>query len=250
MTVADRRLNLGCGTTSAPGWVNMDGSWAAWLSRHRAVRRALIRGGILPERVGEGDWPDDVIVRDLRRTLPFPAESFDAIYASHVVEHLYRTDARRLLAECFRILRPGGVLRVVVPDLKAIVDEYAGNGQGNARDNGSEKRGDPCERLNQRLMLRHDHPPDGPLHLRLYAFFSDFHSHKWVYDAPHLVALFREAGFDDAAPHGYLESGIPRIAEVERASRVLDGEGIVVEGTRPSPSLVTAAAGLRSKASS
>lgn len=210
----------------------MDGSWAAWLSRHRLLRGTLIRAGILPARVAEDGWPPDVVVRDLRRPLPFDDESFDAIYASHVVEHLYRTDAHRLLRECRRILRPGGVLRVVVPDLKAIVDEYVTHdGAGPGHD--PLERDDACERLNQRLMLRHDHPPDGPLHLRLYTFFSDFHTHKWMYDAPHLLGLFHQAGFVCAMPRGYLESAIPNIAEVERSSRVLDGAGIVVEGTRP-----------------
>jgi len=229
MNATPARLNLGCGTTSAPGWVNVDGSWSAWLSRHRAIRSVLVRCGVVPARAGDGDWPDDVVVRDLRKSLPFSSESFDAIYASHVVEHLYRTEAAGLLAECRRILKPGGLLRVVVPDLKAIVDEYVaagGNGHGPTTPT------DPCARLNSRLMLRQGSPPSGPLHLRLYSFFSDFHSHKWMYDATHLAGLFRDAGFADAAPRGYLDSGIPGIAEVERASRVLDGEGIVIEGTR------------------
>ncbi len=223
-----KRLNLGCGTTSAPGWVNVDGSWAAWLSRHRTLRRILVSGGIIPSRTGDGDWPDDVIVRDLRRRLPFSAASFDAIYASHVVEHLYRTEACVLLTECRRVLRPGGILRVVVPDLRAIVDEYVNAQNGRARN----AEPDACEQVNRRLMLRQDAPPSGPLHLRIYSFFSDFHSHKWVYDAAHLMGLFREAGFADVGPRDYLDSGIPGIAEVERASRVLDGEGIVIEGTR------------------
>lgn len=238
--MTERRLNLGCGTTWAPGWVNMDGSWAAWLSRHRVLRSALIRAGILPARVAEDGWPRDVVVRDLRRPLPFDDASFDAIYASHVVEHLYRTDAQRLLRECRRILRPGGILRVVVPDLTAIVAEYVAHDAARPGPD-SAARGDACDRLNQRLMLRHDHPPGGPLHLRLYAFFSDFHTHKWVYDVPHLRALFHEAGFSCAVPRGYLESAISNIAEVERASRVLDGEGIVVEGTASSASPAVAA---------
>jgi SAM-dependent methyltransferase len=227
-----RRLNLGCGTTSAPGWVNLDGSWAAWLSRHATLRRLLLSARIIPERSSYEQWPDDVIVRDLRKPLPFAADSFDAIYASHVVEHLYRSDALRLLVECRRILRPGGVLRVVVPDLRAIVDEYIGGRRIGAAGEESQA-GDPCERLNNRLMLRHARPPDGPLFLRLYTLLADFHSHKWAYDVPHLRALFEEAGFGCVGAREYLDSTIPGLADVERPSRLLDGEGIAVEGKRP-----------------
>jgi SAM-dependent methyltransferase len=226
-----RRLNLGCGTTSAPGWVNVDGSWAAWLSRHAMLRRLLLSARLIPDRSSYERWPDNVIVRDLRKRLPFAAESFDAIYASHVVEHLYRADALQLLIECRRILRPGGVLRVVVPDLRAIVDEYLGGRRIGAAE--ESRTGDACERLNNRLMLRQARPPDGPLYLRLYSFLGDFHSHKWAYDVPHLSALFEEAGFDGVGARQYLDSTIPGLADVEQPSRLLDGEGIAVEGNRP-----------------
>jgi len=232
MTAAMQRLNLGCGTSAAEGWVNLDGSWAAWLGRHRQLRRALVTAGVVPRHVLEADWPRDVIVRDLRRRLPFAPGSVDAIYASHVIEHLYRTEARRLLDDCFRVLRAGGTLRVVVPDLAAIVSDYAERTARRSRNGGSDADGDACERLNGRLMLRQERPPSGPLYLRLYRFFSDFHSHKWVYDGPCLVQMFRSAGFGDAATRPYRESAIPGIDEVERPDRVLGGEGICVEGTR------------------
>ena len=232
MTTFVQRLNLGCGTSAAAGWVNVDGSWAAWLSRHPTLRRGLVRAGVVPAAVEDASWPKDVIVHDLRRSLPFHSESFDAVYASHVLEHLYLTDARRLLVECFRILRPGGVLRIVVPDLRDIVEEYAAARSSESHGGADASGTDPCERLNGRLMLRHEHPPRGPLHLRLYAFFSDFHSHKWVYDAPHLIAMFQQAGFEQAGLRGYLESAIEGIAHVERGDRVLGGEGICVEGRR------------------
>jgi len=192
----------------------------------------LIGARILAERVGEADWPPDVIVHNLRRGLPFDAASFDGIYASHVIEHLYRTDARRLLGECRRVLRPGGVLRVVVPDLAAIVKEYVGGERIGSSNGDGQRHEDSCERLNHRLMLRQDDPPTGPVHMRLYFFFNDFHSHKWMYDAPNLVTMFRDAGFSDARPRAYLESAIPGIGEVERGSRVLEGEGFIVEGRR------------------
>jgi predicted SAM-dependent methyltransferase len=92
----ERMLNLGCGERYHPDWINVDMAAA-----------------------GPG-----VIVANLRRGIPFPDGDFGVVYHSHLLEHLQRRDAEQLIAECFRVLRPGGVVRIVVPDLEATVREY------------------------------------------------------------------------------------------------------------------------------
>jgi predicted SAM-dependent methyltransferase len=105
-----KRLNIGCGPHFHPDWVNID----------------LIS-------------PDpQVIQHDLRRGLPLEDDSFDAVYHSHVLEHFHPGDAEQLLRECCRVLRPGGILRVVVPDLEAIAREYLSALE--AVDNGNQQR--------------------------------------------------------------------------------------------------------------
>lgn len=61
---------------------------------------------------------------DLRRGVPYPDESFDVVYHSHVLEHFPRKDGEAFLIECRRVLKPGGILRVAVPDLEQIAREY------------------------------------------------------------------------------------------------------------------------------
>lgn len=56
--------------------------------------------------------------------LPFQDQSFLGVYHSHVLEHLDSEAGLRLLRECFRILQPGGILRVAVPDLERIAVGY------------------------------------------------------------------------------------------------------------------------------
>jgi predicted SAM-dependent methyltransferase len=89
-------LNLGCGQRFHPAWTNLDLQPA-----HPSVRR----------------W-------DVTQPLPFADGSFDAVYHSHLLEHLPRAQALPFLTECRRVLKPGGVLRLAVPNLEAIARLY------------------------------------------------------------------------------------------------------------------------------
>lgn len=90
------KLNLGCGKRFLEGWINVDFT-----------------------STGTG-----VIATNLRKGIPFPNGSFDFVYHSHVLEHFEKNAAADFLKECFRVLRPSGVLRVVVPDLEVIASNY------------------------------------------------------------------------------------------------------------------------------
>jgi len=89
-------LNLGCGSRFLTTWTNVD----------------FVTNS------------ENVIAHDLTKGIPFPNDRFDALYHSHLLEHFTREDGKFFLRECFRVLRPGGVLRVVVPDLEQIVRSY------------------------------------------------------------------------------------------------------------------------------
>ena len=89
-------LNLGCGRRYHSDWTNVDF-----------------------KSTGEG-----VIAHNLNQNIPFPDESFDVVYHSHLLEHFSRSNAEIFLKECYRVLRPQGVLRVVVPDLEQIARTY------------------------------------------------------------------------------------------------------------------------------
>ncbi len=91
-----RYLNLGCGGTYREDWTNVD-----FFSGSAAV-----------------------MAHDLTLGIPFPNASFDLVYHSHMLEHFSRAGGERLVSECRRVLAPGGVLRVAVPDLEGLVREY------------------------------------------------------------------------------------------------------------------------------
>jgi predicted SAM-dependent methyltransferase len=91
-------LNLGCGNlfVDSDNWVNIDQS------------------------------PFDKRVKkvSLENRLPFPENAFDVVYSSHVFEHILPHHLPKLLIECNRILRKGGVIRIVVPDFQEMVKAY------------------------------------------------------------------------------------------------------------------------------
>ncbi len=91
-------LNLGCGGVFSPEWNNLD------LYRSK-----------------------DVVYHDLNNGIPFGDNVFDAIYSSHLLEHFPRGKGEFLVKEIFRVLKPGGIVRLVLPDLEGIVGEYLKN---------------------------------------------------------------------------------------------------------------------------
>ena len=65
-----------------------------------------------------------VIAHNLLKGIPFADNSFDFVYHSHVLEHFSKQDGERLIRECYRVLKPGGILRVAIPDLERIARNY------------------------------------------------------------------------------------------------------------------------------
>jgi predicted SAM-dependent methyltransferase len=67
---------------------------------------------------------DNIVVHDLRKGIPAEEGSVDAVYHSHTLEHIDRDDVPGFMAEILRVLKPGGIHRIVVPDLEAPVRAY------------------------------------------------------------------------------------------------------------------------------
>lgn len=89
-------LNVGCGNKFHSSWTNVD---MTSNSPH-------------------------VLSHNLLRGMPFPDDRFDVVYHSQVLEHIPKKKAPFFVNECFRVLKPGGIMRVVVPDLENIAGEY------------------------------------------------------------------------------------------------------------------------------
>ena len=120
-------LHLGCYNRPTVGWYNTDISMQIRLARvpfgpRTAHKLGLISGAQLADH-NAGIWKS-IKRLDVSKRFPFADQSVDAVFSSHVFEHLVNPVARNMLRECARILKPTGVFRIVIPDLDQVIAEY------------------------------------------------------------------------------------------------------------------------------
>lgn len=156
----DLRLHLGCGHIHKSGWVNID-SYS------------------IPPCT-----PD--LTLDLRQPLPFADASCAEVYSEHFFEHIpYPEGATACLAESFRVLRPGGVLSVGVPDPVPILAAYLAGTHVPYYD----------YFLNHSSVRRHLRTPMEAVNW----LFRQGGEHQFIYDYPSLEKMLQLAGFQDVA---------------------------------------------------
>lgn len=120
-------VQYGCGLCAPDGWENFDVSPAITIQRVPVVG-AIIRKAVFERVKRFAAFPKNVRYGDIVRGLPLNAESCDMVYCSHTLEHLSLEDCRKAIANTYKILKPDGVFRFVLPDLKRLATEYI-NGQ-------------------------------------------------------------------------------------------------------------------------
>jgi len=245
-------LNLGCGATFDPRWVNCD-----FAPSSPGIRRF-----------------------DASAPLEYQTESVDVVYSSHMLEHLAPEKARSFLSECRRVLRPGGILRLAVPDLEGIARGYLRELDGvdagipgaavrrswmvlELLDQVARHRGggemlrwwarDPVPEeafILQRVgmeasraieMLRRGPAPAGeedpsdPTEVGRFRLGGEVH--RWMYDRVSLAELLVEVGFDAPLPTTATASAIPGFSgcalDADASGRIRKPDSLFMEAARP-----------------
>ena len=168
-------VHVGCGKHGKDGWVNMD---------------------CFPAK-------RDNCLYDIRKDLPFDDQSVRGIFTEHVVEHLdYTEEIPVFLAECFRCLEPGGVLRIIVPDAEKYLRAYVQGGWS-----GFEPVR-PLVNVNEDPWFKHRYHT--PMEL-VNAVFHQGQQHRFAYDAETMEFLLRHAGFTQVARREFGQSANPAL---------------------------------------
>jgi SAM-dependent methyltransferase len=211
-------LNLGCGTkaSSSPNVVNVD--WNVYV---RFKRNPLLRP--LAPLVFRGrrlelfrSLPANIRAHNLAKGLPFGDDSVDAVYHSHMLEHLDAEIAPKFLLEILRVLKPKGRLRVVVPDFEEAARTYLAHVVACERDAREMENHNPYiggmieQSVRRESSITRSQPP-----LRRFlenAVLGDARrrgeTHQWMYDRFNLSALLIKLGYRSPEVWQYNTSGI------------------------------------------
>ena len=150
------RLDIGAGDLSRPGWVTLDITDNCDLF-----------------------W-------DLRNGIPFPSNSVETVYSSHLFEHMDYPSGQALLRDVYRVLIPGGKVSVCVPNARLYIDAYLGI---------------------RELSPDHDfwepalHRRSGIDLVNYIAYMGD--EHRCLFDQESLVQRLQDAGFADVGSRGF-----------------------------------------------
>jgi SAM-dependent methyltransferase len=186
-------VNLGCGLAIAPGWVNIDGSMNALLASFPSSFFPIaykLTGANRYYSVNEyvSLLTDNYFVHhDLSYNIPLEDGCVDNLYSSHFLEHLHRADAISLLKECRRVLKPGGRLRLSIPDLKYAVQLYlSGERDKSMRD----------------FFFVEDKE-------------NDYSRHKYMYDFEMISSILQDVGFTNVTKSEYQIGEVPDLDKLD-----------------------------------
>lgn len=203
-------VQYGCGWHAPDSWLNYDASPTLRIERTPLLRRLSVRN---PD-----PFPASVRYGDIVAGLPLAEESCELLYCSHVLEHLALDEFTAALANSFKIMSPGAVWRIVLPDLRLEVEKYladpettAAEGFMSATSLGVIQR---PRRISDRLR-------DALGHSR----------HLWMWDYESLSARLEAAGFCEIRRATIGDSTHDAFEDVEDKIRWDDALGI--ECSRP-----------------
>ena len=185
------------------------------LRKHPRLRSVLRTSKVLHDD-HMPTWPTNVIRRDLSEPLPFADGTVDAVYSSHMLEHLFLDDARAFLVECARVCRPGAVLRLALPDAEQFARDLIAAGEDPEGSAG----------LHYNEMLR-AHPQARPAGRKLVAFIGGSNWHRWQPTKGLVRSMLADAGFEDVTEESFRSGKLPELEIVE-----LREDSWFVEGVR------------------
>jgi len=177
------RINIGCGQTPTVGWMNVDNSMSLRLAKLPLLPSILYRLRLIHKQQYEfiqyAKRNKEIEHGNMIKGLPIKDHSVEVLYSSHMLEHLDCAGAGMFCAEAFRLLKPGGRIRIAVPDLKKMISNY-------------QELGDADEFVKLTYMCV---PSPRTLAQRLRFLFVGPRHHQWMYDGSSLVKLLENHGF-------------------------------------------------------
>ena len=203
-------VQYGCGWSAPDSWRNFDASPTLRFERIPLIGRLYTRN--------QSRFPANVEYGDIVKGLPIRERSLEGVYCSHVLEHLSLVDFRTALRNTHMLLKPGGLFRLVVPDLEWLVERYSGDPSDTAALVLMKDSGMGVERR------------DRDIRAFLVSWLGNS-KHLWIWDFRSIRSELWEAGFIGIRRACFNDSQDRAFAEVEDQRRWKNCLG--VECSRP-----------------
>jgi predicted SAM-dependent methyltransferase len=157
-------LNVGCGPNPRKDFINLDYNWSPGI---------------------------DICWDITKKKYPLKNHSLEGIFTEHCLEHISLQDCEKNLSEFHQLLKPGGTLRIVVPDGELYVDIYQ------RRKNG------------ENIKMPHEQGYITPM-ARINGIFRN-HGHQFIYDFDTFKILLEKADFRNIKKEAFMKGRDPRL---------------------------------------
>jgi predicted SAM-dependent methyltransferase len=198
-------VQYGCGLCCPSDWKNFDASPTL------RIQKIPILNYFLKKKLNV-IFPDNAVYGNIIKGLPIEESSCDGVFCSHTLEHLSLNDFRKSLINTYKILKPGGIFRCVVPDLEIAARNYI-----DQLDKGDENAS--MIFLNETLLGTYNRPKGIKDLLTDYLGNSN---HMWMWDKYSLKREFKEAGFKEIKDCRYGDCEDSMFKAVEDESRFIN----------------------------
>lgn len=191
-----RKLHIGCGENILKGWLNSD---------YHPISTQVLR-------------------LDATKPFPFKNDEFDYVFSEHLIEHITYPQGLQMLAECYRILKSSGKLRVATPDLLFLIELY---------------RSDKSELQKEYIKCDTDkNIKYAPCYEDTFVINNLMRNwgHKFIYDEKTLRYSLEKVGFTRISKYELSDSDNEELRNLENVGRMPEGflklQSIVLEGTK------------------
>jgi predicted SAM-dependent methyltransferase len=213
------KINIGCGKSPTLNWKNYDNSLSIKLAKYYFLAKILNKLKLINSPQFElinFYRQNKVFFANASKSIPEPDDSVSVIYSSHMFEHLDRHEATQFLAECYRVLKPNGIIRLAIPNIEIPISEYLKN-----------KDADVFIESTNLCQNR----PRTPSEILKFLLVGN-REHQWMYDGKSLSKKLEASGFVDTKiqPPGQtsiLDYGALNLSEREHESVYVEAKKVI-----------------------